>query len=345
MAAAHGDNRTTTENLVKIVGIINDFMQATTPARQENKVRRMRDWIMSMEDVTLEPGEQQEAATQQVLPALTQFLDPENARIRRAGRVPSFIEEELTTLKTKWGRGDFDGSIRRGLIEVQAHDGNGFRFRTRVQVDRNWPHFTSGLYFGAGNLVNGQLWMSRAELQRDGVHAPPIAGISGTANGGAYSIVLGAFNEKKNLGYADVDMGDIIDYMGTALPDQEGLGPTNEADAHMDHPDAWDLNGQKPTPATRAMMTSLRTGRPVRVVRSWKMCGIVKNKPRKGYRYDGLYKVVGMTALKEARQIWSFKLERLGNQGRLRGFARNEVQPDSSGRRKGHFYRERRRGT
>lgn len=97
------------------------------------------------------------AATQQVVPALTQFLLPENAHVRRAGGVPSFsfIEEELTTLKIKWGRGDFDGSLHRGFDNVDTFDVNNIPIRTRHQVNRRWPHFTSGLYFGAGNLVNG----------------------------------------------------------------------------------------------------------------------------------------------------------------------------------------------
>jgi len=344
MAAPHGDKRTTTENVMKIIGIVDNFIQATTPVQRETIIHKMRDWILAMEDVTLEQVEQQEAATQQVVPALTQFLLPQ--QLRRTGGLPSFIEEELTVLKNKWGRGDFDGSLHRGLDRVETFDVNNIPVRARYQVNRRWPHFKSGLYIGAGDLVNGQLWMSRAELQRDGVHAPPIAGISGPSKKGAYSIVLGEFDEKKNEGYADIDMGDKIDYVGTALKDEEGnLGPTNEVDEHINISDAWNEgpDARKPTSATQAMMTSLRTGQPVRVIRSWKMCDIVKNKPRKGYRYDGLYRVIGKTALKEARQIWSFQLVRLGGQGRLRGFARNEDQPDSSGHRKGHFYRERRR--
>lgn len=107
---------------------------------------------MAMEDVTLGQGEQQEVATQQVVPALTQSLLPENAHVRRVGGVPSisFIEEELTTLKIKWGRGDFDGSLHRGFDNVDTFDINNIPIRTRLQVNRHWPHFTSGLYFGAG---------------------------------------------------------------------------------------------------------------------------------------------------------------------------------------------------
>lgn len=49
--------------------------------------------------------------------------------------------------------------------------------------------------------------------------------------------MLGEFDEKKNEGYADVDMGEKIDYVGTALKHEEGdLGPTNEVDEHMNNP-------------------------------------------------------------------------------------------------------------
>lgn len=297
-----------------------------------------------MQDVTVESGDQQAAVTQDVLPRLRQFLHPRRTQIRRSGGLPDYIEESLKLFLIKWGRGDFDGSIHRGLILIETLDVNEFGLRRRYRVDERWQHYVSAQYFGEGNLVNGQIWMSRAELRRDGVHAPLVAGISGSSRKGAYSIVLGEFNEKKNEGYADIDMGNVIDYVGTALPDSPGLGPTNIEDPEMNNPNSWnEAAAPKPTVATRAMMKSLETGKPVRVIRSWKMCKVVKNKPGKGYRYDGLYRVVGKTALKQARQIWSFRLERVTGQGRLRGFRENEPHPDSTGHRKGYFYRERQR--
>lgn len=297
-----------------------------------------------MEDVNIAAGSQQTVTTQQVVPALTSFLAPMNAAIRRAKSLPAYIEEELTVLERKWGKGDFSGNVKRGLHEVTTYDVNGFVKNVRYQVNPNWPFYVSAKYFGAGQLVNGQIWESRVELQRDGVHAPSIAGISGTSSEGARSIVLGAFDEKNNLGYADIDMGDTIEYVGTALRDQDGLGPTNDKDPHMNIPNAWNQNsGIKPTAATQAMFTSLRTREPVRVIRSWKMCEIVRNKPIKGYRYDGLYRVVGATALKEARQIWSFKLQRvpenLPEQGPLRGHVTRQQRHNANQRRIGHFYR------
>ena len=152
--------------------------------------------------------------------------------------------------------------------------------------------------------------------------------------------VISELDEKKNEGYADIDLGNVIEYVGTALRDEEGLGATNEADPHMHIQGAWDQSATaaKPTACTQAMMRSIETGKPVRVIRSWQMCGIVGNRPVKGYRYDGLYKVIGKTALKERRQIWSFRLKRLGDQGPLRGFRVSEPPRNATGRCRGHFY-------
>lgn len=343
-AGSQGERFTTDLGLAGVINYTSDFLSATTPAGRRMAASNMFNWIVAMEDVTLTAGTQQTIATQQVVPALAAFLDPVNTPARRAGNLSDLIEEELTYLHRKWGRGDFSGNVKRGLTAVTVFDRNGIPYNTRYQVDTTWPFYVSAKYFGAGVLVNGQVWESRAELQRDGVHAPPIAGISGTAKHGARSVLLGAFDEKNNSGYANIDMGDIIEYMGTALPDQHGLGPTNVKDPHMGIPNAWDPNSPgEPTSATKAMKRSFETGEPVRVIRSFAMCKIVRNKPVKGYRYDGLYRVIGVTAMKEARQIWSFRMQRLPDRlpdhGQLRGFRTKADQPDSSGRRMGHFRR------
>lgn len=336
-ANLQGEKTTTDLTLVSIVGIIDNFEKAATRVKRKREVKNMENWVLAMEDVTLVDNSQQEAASNQVVPRLSNFLSSQNQTLRRSGQLPGYIEEELTVLQRKWMKGDFSGAIKRGLKIVQTHDLNNILRRSAYQLDKTYEFYTSALYFGAGDLVNGQLWMSRLELCRDGVHAPPIAGISGGAQKGAYSIVLGEFDEKNNEGYADIDMGEVIEYMGTALKDIDDLGPTNEEDPHMHNPNSWNPT-RKPTNATAAMMKSFETGKPVRVIRSCKMHSMVKNKPRLGFRYDGLYRVVGKTPMKEARQIWSFRMERLIGQGHLRGFKRDQAQPDSNGRRKGHQY-------
>lgn len=302
--ASNGTRFVTDADLVKIINELNRFLTATSQHIVRAAIAAMHAWILDMEDVTITRGIQQGIVSQQVLPALTTFLSPQNNRVRRAQNLPDYIEEELTVLERKWGRGDFDGDVKRGLLVRTVTDVNGLLKTAGYRVDTNWPFYTSALYFGAGALVNGQIWESRVELMRDGVHAPPQAGISGTVMCGAYSVLLGSFDERNNLGYADIDMGEVIEYVGTALKDQDGLGPSNIKDLHMSIPGAWDQNGTvQPTAGTRALFKSLETGEPVRVIRSFKMCKIVTNKPTKGYRYDGLYRVVRATAMKEARQI------------------------------------------
>lgn len=302
----------------------------------------MSAWILEMEDVTIPAGNQRAIVNQQVLPALRTFLSLANERVRRAQNLPAYIEEELTVLERKWGKGDYDGDVKRGLRAKDVFDVNGFRKYTTFEVDPNWRFYTSGLNFGAGDLVNGQIWESRQELMRDGVHAPPQAGICGTIRRGAVSVLLGAFDERNNLGYADIDMGEVIEYMGTALKDEDGLGPTNVKDLEMSIPGAWHHNGPiQPTAATRSLFKSMETERPVRVIRSFKMCDIVTNKPTKGYRYDGLYRVVRATAMKYKRQIWSFRMVRLPDQlpahGPLRGFANGPTRRAADGQRIGYF--------
>lgn len=317
---------------------VNAFEKATSSHYRKQAVKYMETWVLEMEDVTLRSERQEEIASTQVVPRLSQFLSPQNRAVRKRGKLPDYIEEELTVLQRKWGRGDFSGTIKRGLIAKEVLDVNGIVRRTTYELNKTWPFHREGTYFGEGDLVNGQIWMSRVELCRDGVHAPIQAGIGGTVKKGARSVVLGKYDEDNEKGYANIDMGEVIEYMGTALPEEaDTLQPTNIEDPHMHHPDSWNRS-REPTASTKAMMKSFETGKPVRVIRSAKMSSKVPNKPRMGYRYDGLYKVTGMTPMKETRQIWSFRLERLPDQGRLRGFPKHAAQPDASGRRKGHNY-------
>lgn len=75
-------------------------------------------------------------------------------------------------------------------------------------------------------------------LMRNGVHALPVAGISGTRKSGVLSVLVGVCDGKNNLSCADTDIGEVIEYIGTARNDHPDLGPTNIKDAHMSVPDA-----------------------------------------------------------------------------------------------------------
>ena len=241
-----------------------------------------------------------------IIDEIGHFLIDENLGERRTGFVPMATIEDLTRLHRKWLSGDLGVSANRGLL----HDGNG-----GFSTDPEWPHNRSDDYFGHGRLVPADTWRTRAEMHRDGAHGPRVAGIAGTASSGARSIVMGCYGPEHNT-YADRDAGTTIYYMGTALPRQEGSveeEPTNVKDP-VTYPESQVIassTGAGPTSSTQAMIRSSTTGRPVRVFRGSQLPEINPFRPPEGYRYDGLYRVVGFRLLKKERQIYEFTLKRL----------------------------------
>ncbi len=149
----------------------------------------------------------------------------------------------------------------------------------------------------------GDVFPHRLALRAAGVHRPTMAGICGTAAGGAESIVLAG-------GYVDdEDSGDVILYTGAGGNDPATKQQT--ADQTLDGRNA-------------ALVTSYRLGLPVRVVRGRPRATILRDYPRvvhdppeSGYRYDGLYLVtdyrpdVGINRF----LVWQFQLERLPDLG------------------------------
>lgn len=262
-----------------------------------------------------------------VLRYLEAFLSPRRAQLRHDKNVPIDIVERTTVILRKWQRGDLSALPLRGLIR------NGFT--ARFDVNPVWlPRRTTAAFFGHGDLVNGQRWPNRVAMNRDGAHGPLVAGISGKVNGGAYSVVMGLHDINKPEFYADVDLGEIIWYVGTALPADEGDKPSNVKETwderQMVNPDI------EPTNATRTLMKSQETQIPVRVFRSFRLAEIVPNKPRKGFRYDGLYRVVERECMHRKRQIHRFKMVRLRDregeyaQGPIRDELADEPQPTGS---------------
>ncbi|MGS2645452.1 YDG/SRA domain-containing protein [Streptosporangium sp. G12] len=110
----------------------------------------------------------------------------------------------------------------------------------------------------------------RAELREAGIHAHNVAGISGTADEGADAIVL-------NGGYPDDDdRGLLIIYTGHGGQDSS----TKKQIADQDLKDSGNA----------ALVKSQLDSLPVRVIRGYKEKS--PHAPAKGYRYDGLYRVV-----------------------------------------------------
>ncbi|SDT68689.1 Predicted restriction endonuclease [Streptomyces sp. TLI_053] len=145
--------------------------------------------------------------------------------------------------------------------------------------------------FGAvPGVSDGQTFPNRKALAEARVHRPLQAGICGTKDGGAESIVVSGGYED------DEDYGDTLIYTG-----QGGRDPGS----------GQQVRDQKLTLGNAALVTSLATGGPVRVVRA--------EKERKGssstmhYRYDGLYRVEDYWSEqgRSGHLVWRFRLVQL----------------------------------
>lgn len=183
-----------------------------------------------------------------------------------------------------WG----DDGIMRGL--VMDHGPSGGKITYRLD-SRYTPHNANVI--GHNGLQVGQWFPVRWSTIVHGAHAQPIRGISGDPARGAYSIVVAGEYED-----VDRDEGDVIYYSA------EG-GATKEARQRAD------------SKMNQALNTSLRTGAPVRVLRSAKLKSSYA--PPCGIRYDGLYRVVSVqTRMNEhGGRFQLFKLERLPDQPSL----------------------------
>ena len=140
----------------------------------------------------------------------------------------------------------------------------------------------------------GQIFSNRKEASVLGVHAPPIAGISGSEREGADSLVVAG-------GYIDnQDFGNVIIYTG-----QGGNNPDNKRQ----------VKDQQLTRGNKALAISCDKGLPVRVLRG----ASKKNQhaPNDGYRYDGLFSVTRYWQAKgtDGFKIWRFRLEKIDAPG------------------------------
>lgn len=250
-----------------------------------------------------------------VLTTLKDFLSEEQDAFRHSSQFPIELEEDLTCLHRKWAAGDLDNHPDRGLRIKLTKKGSEY-----LCLDKTWEHFRECNYFGAGNLVNGQQWPGRIHMRRDGAHGATVAGIYGPSVAeGAQALVMG-FHAQNGDNYADRDEGDRVKYIGTARKKNDSsVDAATSVDSDSDEEDG----PIGPTRHTRTLMTSIKTGKPVRLFRSHKLPDINLYRPQMGFRYDGLYTVVDSELLDDERQIYSFELQRLPGQGPIR---RNDMR-------------------
>ncbi|XP_025424158.1 E3 ubiquitin-protein ligase UHRF1-like isoform X2 [Sipha flava] len=156
----------------------------------------------------------------------------------------------------------------------------------------------------------GTTWLFRVQVSEAGIHRPPVGGIHGRDNQGAFSIVLSGGYED------DVDNGDEFLYTGSGGRDLSGNKRTalQSCDQELTRYNrALALNcNAKIDNEKGATAVDWKKGKPVRVIRNYKLRKHSKYAPELGNRYDGLYKVVkyypetGISGF----TVWRFVLRR-----------------------------------
>ncbi|XP_014286176.1 E3 ubiquitin-protein ligase UHRF1 [Halyomorpha halys] len=136
----------------------------------------------------------------------------------------------------------------------------------------------------------GTTWKFRVQASEAGVHRPHVAGIHGRESDGAFSLVLSGGYED------DIDSGEEFFYTGSGGRDLSGNKRTAEqsSDQQLTRMNkALALNCNAKFDANKgAEAKDWRGGKPVRVVRNFKLGKHSKYAPEDGNRYDGIYKVV-----------------------------------------------------
>lgn len=159
------------------------------------------------------------------------------------------------------------------------------------------------------------------QVSEAGVHRPHVAGIHGRETDGAYSLVLSGGYED------DVDNGEEFIYTGSGGRDLSG---NKRVSAQSSDQTLTRMNKYENILfylafrlnlilyfACRALAKNCnekdwKAGKPVRVVRNYKLGKHSKYAPKEGNRYDGLYKVVKYYCEngKSGFKVWKYVLRR-----------------------------------
>lgn len=138
-------------------------------------------------------------------------------------------------------------------------------------------------------IVEGDVFDNRMDLHQHKVHRPLQAGISGSGNEGADSIVLSGKYED------DEDFGDVIIYTG-------------HGGRSLDS--GQQVTDQVLAKGNLALALNCQQGLPVRVIRGAHYSPFA---PAQGYRYDGLYRVASYwkDRGRSGFVVWRFRLEKV----------------------------------
>ncbi|KAF2139865.1 uncharacterized protein K452DRAFT_289244 [Aplosporella prunicola CBS 121167] len=199
---------------------------------------------------------------------------------------PWDIQADATELYTRWANRIFSVDLLRGIVKRPSSKNS----RISDKIDPAYPGKASANYYGEGDLVNGQWWPTQLTTVRDGAHGSTQGGIYANKDQPAYSIILSGGTH-----YKDRDEGTEIWYSGT--DGKEGKMSEN----------------------TLSMTLNVSQKKPVRVIRSHNMgMGKSNYRPERGFRYDGLYDVIGYDLLDKSNMACLFYLKRQDGQMPIR---------------------------
>ncbi|WEW58303.1 hypothetical protein PRK78_003771 [Emydomyces testavorans] len=221
------------------------------------------------------------------------FLDPASGFLAIVAdtSVPWDIKLDVDMLRIRWENGDIRTDLDRGLIIKTG------KARSR-SLDPSYKFRLPYNYIGEGELRNGQWFPWQICAIRDGAHGESEGGIAGPAGVGAVSIILSS-----GRGYADRDEGDVITYYGT-------------------HGKKGEISY-----GTKLLLLASQKGHEIRVIRSHRLPAINKYRPAEGFRYDGVYKIVGQELVDENTMLYRFDLVRLPGQTPIR-YQKPEARPN-----------------
>ncbi|TYJ51728.1 hypothetical protein B9479_007680 [Cryptococcus floricola] len=211
------------------------------------------------------------SSSQNTTPAPQEDSGNRRRSLRTGGKNrPNYLKEQVSGSYS----GSLDGSpSKRSFVDDGDDDDDRQRKAQKLGVRLHDPKTFGHI----PNVEVGRWWSSRMEASTDAIHAPTVAGISGNAKDGAWSVALSG-------GYPDdIDLGYAFTFSGCGGRELKGTkqNPKNLRTAPQTSHQSFD------NPLNAALKRSAERKKPVRVVRGYKLQS--KYAPVTGYRYDGLY--------------------------------------------------------
>ncbi|KAK2832026.1 hypothetical protein FQN49_006928 [Arthroderma sp. PD_2] len=279
--------------ILEILALIKKIETIKAPNDLEKPISRLRERVHYLEFYEVPPPS--------IESIKAKFTDPERGlpAIIRNHKIPWDIRLDYGASLQRIKNDDFEVDLLRGIVTRRTHKDGG-RSGISRSINKDYKFKYSSNFIGEGHLRNGQWFPWQICAIRDGAHGDIEAGISGSKQLGAVSIILSSLSG--NHAYADVDKGDTIWYCGTRSKDGKATANT----AHL--------------------LKSARNKTDIRVLRSAKLPRQNPYRPVEGIRYDGLYKICDYEILDEKMALHRFKLERVPGQTPIR-YQGPEIRP------------------